>query len=76
MKQGRSLWELATELERQRKTRKDFVADTRSLEVKTSGIHTVVSLDLEQTVEKFILSELAISRSPCGCKFRTGITKK
>lgn len=35
MKQGRAIIQLAQELERQRQARKDFVADTRKLVVKT-----------------------------------------
>ena len=35
MKQGRTLEEVGRELERQRQARKDFVADTRSLEMVT-----------------------------------------
>ena len=35
MKQGRTIIQLAQELERQRQARKDFVADTRKLVVKT-----------------------------------------
>ncbi len=35
MKQGRTIFDLAEELERQRKNRKDFVVDTRKLAVKT-----------------------------------------
>ena len=35
MKQGRTIIQLAQELERQRQARKDFVADTRKLAVKT-----------------------------------------
>ena len=35
MKQGRTIFDLAEELERQRRNRKDFVADTRKLAVKT-----------------------------------------
>lgn len=36
MKQGKTLQELGRELERQRKNRQDFIADTRSLEMETS----------------------------------------
>ena len=36
MKQGRSLQELGQELERQRQARKDFIADTRNLEMMTN----------------------------------------
>ena len=37
MKQGKTLTALGTELQRQRSMRKDFVADTRSLEMTTTG---------------------------------------
>ncbi|WP_199883923.1 hypothetical protein [Anaerosinus massiliensis] len=51
--------ELGQELERQRQARKDFIADTRNLEVKTTGRNTVLSLSLENTATDFILNELA-----------------
>ena len=37
MKQGKTLAALGTELQRQRSMRKDFVAETRSLEMTTTG---------------------------------------
>ena len=37
MKQGRTLEELGTELDRQRRARKDLVADTRKLAFRMSG---------------------------------------
>lgn len=59
MKQGRTLLELGTELDRQRKARKDFIADTRNLEVETTGNNSVLSLSMDNTIEKFTLNELA-----------------
>jgi hypothetical protein len=59
MKQGKTLLELGTELDRQRKARKDFIADTRNLEVQTTGSNTVLSLGLENTMEKFTINDLA-----------------
>jgi len=59
MKQGRSIMELAKELERQRMARKDFIADTRNLEVYTKGGITQLSLGINDTTETFILNELA-----------------
>ena len=44
MKQGRTLEEVGRELERQRQARKDFVADTRSLEMVTDKNGTKLSL--------------------------------
>ena len=37
MRQGRDILELADELERQQKTKRDFVADTRALEMSNDG---------------------------------------
>ena len=59
MKQGRTLLALGQELDRQRKARKDFIADTRTLEVETTGRQTVLALGMENTTEKFVLNELA-----------------
>lgn len=44
MKQDRTVIQLCTELERQRLARKDFIADTRNLEVETNNIITRLSL--------------------------------
>jgi len=59
MKQGRSIIELAKELERQRMARKDFIADTRNLEVYTKDGMTQLALGLNDTTETFIINELA-----------------
>lgn len=59
MKQGRTILELAKELERQRLARKDFVADTRMLAVRTDNHgNSLLSLDLGETKETFMLNEL------------------
>ena len=59
MKQGRSLAEVGRELERQRMARKDFIADTRSLEMTTDQCRTKLSLFLEDEPQCFSVSELA-----------------
>lgn len=59
MKQGRSIAELAQELERQRTARKDFLADTRKLRVETLGGNSDVILDMGNDREKFRITELA-----------------
>ena len=75
MKQGRSLMELVSELERQRNMRKDYIADTRNLEISTdensiildsfagSGTtaHAVLNLNKQDGGNrKFILIEMEI----------------
>lgn len=59
MKQGRSLAEVGRELERQRMARKDFIADTRNLEMTTNQEETRLSLYLEDEPQFFTVSELA-----------------
>lgn len=60
MKQGRTIVELAKELERQRAARKDFVADTRNLALKTDEHgNSLLTLTMEKTAETCSLSELA-----------------
>lgn len=59
MKQGRTILELGQELKRQRLARKDFIADTRTLEVVTKENLTQISLSLNDIVETFTLGELA-----------------
>ena len=59
MKQGRTIIQLAQELERQRLARKDFIADTRHLEVRTDrGISRLI-LGVDNDTEPFILNDLA-----------------
>lgn len=59
MKQGKSIIELAQELERQRNVRKDYIADTRSLRVKTGDGGSRLSITMDQAEENFRLNELA-----------------
>ncbi len=59
MKQGRTIIQLAQELERQRMARKDYLADTRNLEVKTDRGISRLTLGMDNTTECFILNELA-----------------
>ncbi|MDU2064650.1 MAG: DUF932 domain-containing protein [Sporomusaceae bacterium] len=59
MKTGRSILDLAKELERQRKVRKDYISDTRNLEVETEKGRTQLRLALDQGNEVFTLNELA-----------------
>lgn len=59
MKQGRSLIELGAELDRQRKARKDYIADTRNLEVATTDGITLLSVGFEESRDPFKLNELA-----------------
>jgi hypothetical protein len=53
MKQGRTIIELAKELERQRAVRKDYVADTRSLEFATEKGVSTLSLGMNDGLESF-----------------------
>ncbi len=59
MKQGRTILQLAQELERQRQARKDYLADTRSLSVSTENNVSRLALDLDGASETFHLNELA-----------------
>ena len=59
MKQGRSIIQLAQELERQRQARKDYIADTRSLYVETDKGNRRLTINMDNTAETFILNELA-----------------
>ncbi|GBG56590.1 hypothetical protein SPFL3102_00402 [Sporomusaceae bacterium FL31] len=59
MKQGKSIIQLAQELERQRFARKDYLADTRSLHVETDRGKSQLTVSLDDAVETFILNELA-----------------
>ena len=60
MKQGRTLLELGKELERQRLVRKDYIADTRNLEVTTRNDIIKIALMLNDEIsESFILNDLA-----------------
>ena len=59
MKQGRTLKELGQELQRQRKLRQDFVADTRSLEIESNEKDVKMQLFLEDKKYEFAISETA-----------------
>lgn len=60
MKQGRTIMELAKEMERQRVVRKDFIADSRMLTLRTDERgNSLLSLDLDGTRESFCLQDLA-----------------
>jgi hypothetical protein len=58
MKQGRTIIQLAQELERQRLARKDYIADTRNLEVETNTGISRLTLGMDGVTETFILNEL------------------
>lgn len=59
MKQGRTLQSLGEELKRQRSARKDFVADTRNLELVSNGRESVLSVFLENKKHDYPLNPLA-----------------
>jgi hypothetical protein len=61
MKQGKTMSQLAQELERQRQIRKDYIASTSALHVQTdSGGRTTIHIAFNDTEgEEFTLSELA-----------------
>jgi hypothetical protein len=59
MKQGRTVMEFAKELERQRAVRKDYVADTRSLEFATEKGVSTLSLGINDGLKSFAVNELA-----------------
>ncbi len=59
MKQAKSIIQLARELERQRQARKDFIADTRSLQVKTKDGWSQLSIKMDKLEESFWLNEVA-----------------
>ena len=59
MKQGKTLTELGKELQRQRNARKDFVADTRNLQMTTSGSRSVLIVAVGNNRQEFAVNELA-----------------
>ena len=59
MKQGRTLVELGRELERQRNARKDFLADTRSLELTTDEQSAKLTVFVEDKANEFTVTDLA-----------------
>ena len=58
MRQGKSLMELGTELQRQRNNRQDFIADTRSLELHTDGV-SVLHLFTDERAYAFEVADIA-----------------
>jgi len=59
MKTGKTLVELATELERQSSAKKDFIASTSSLEMTTTG---EIALESDTTTEPFPVTDHAHSQ--------------
>lgn len=59
MKQGKTLLELGRELQRQRLNRQDFLADTRSLEMKSDSFGSTLRLSLDRHDYSFTVGELA-----------------
>jgi len=59
MKQGRSLQDLGAELQRQRSARKDFIADTRNLEMQSEGGFSTMRLYLDDDEHVFDVGEVA-----------------
>lgn len=59
MKQGRTLQELGKELDRQRKARQDFIADTRSIEMESVPGESVLRLSLNHEPQEFAVGEIA-----------------
>lgn len=59
MKQGRSLMDLGRELQRQRRNRQDFLADTRTLEVESTPYSSTLHLSLDGKTYGFQIGELA-----------------
>ena len=59
MKQGRNLMELGKELQRQKRNRQDFLADTRTLEVESNSYGSTLHLSLDGKTYGFGIGELA-----------------
>ena len=59
MKQGKNLQELGRELQRQRLNRQDFLADTRSLEMKSDSFGSTLSLSLDRHDYSFTICDNA-----------------
>ena len=59
MKQGKTLEGLGRELERQRRARKDFVADTRSLGLITDDRGSLLTMATGQDRQEFCVNDLA-----------------
>ena len=59
MKQGKTLQALGEELQRQRAVRKDFLADTRSLQMTTNGNASLLYMTVGKEQKEFKVGELA-----------------
>ena len=59
MRQGKTLEDLGRELERQRQNRKDFVADTRSLDFVTEDGDSVIHVNVGGKAESFGVKDFA-----------------
>ena len=59
MKQGKSLQALGEELQRQRRQRKDFLADTSSLEMEADTTGSDMRILLDDKVQTFAISPIA-----------------
>ena len=59
MKQGRTLQSLGEELTRQRTARRDFVADTRNLEISSSNTGSMLSVFMENEKHEYGINALA-----------------
>ena len=59
MKQGKTLQELGRELQRQRNNRQDFIADTRSLEMKTTAYGSTLHLAIDGRTYGYPVSDIA-----------------
>lgn len=59
MKQGRTLEELGQELARQRKARKDYISDTRSLEFESDNGISKMRLFMDDKTHEFTVGEIA-----------------
>lgn len=59
MKQGKSLIELGNELQRQRNARKDFIADTRTLEMASTDCGSIMRLFIDNNPHEFTVSDIA-----------------
>lgn len=75
MKAGKTLQELATELEKQKRERRDFIADTRSLQLveePDAPSHVRLQIDTGQGLERFNINRHAHSQIAA----RVGIPQK
>ena len=59
MKQGKTLQTLGEELQRQRAVRKDFLADTRSLQLKSRDDTSLLTITVGKERKVFTIGELA-----------------